>query len=132
MAKPRKPRKPKKHKVRMLVPAYTMTIGEGTKHARLAKGTVANHQWLGTSKGKPCPTERKSCPIQLVYRNNEPFFRLCTGKKKPGPLIPAGNPNEAYDRAKAICACWERSGKSFDTCVPPGAPIGGAGRRKRK
>lgn len=70
--------------------------------------------------------------MQLVYKDGKAYFRLCATQKRPGQLIEAGPPAEAYKRAKAICGCWARSGKRFDRCVPSNAPIGGSRRSKRR
>ena len=85
------------------------------------------------SLGKPCVTKRRSCPLQLIFKDGVPYLRLCkrAGNKKPGFLIPAGTPAEANTRAQAACACWRANKKSFKNC--PGidtANLGGGARRR--
>jgi hypothetical protein len=131
------PKGQKKQVVKKLEP-YTMTIGPSAKpgtiaaDVRLGRNIAANPELLGTSKGKPCNTARKGCPIQLVFKRDVPYLRLCGVKGKPGKLVEAGTPQQAYDRAKELCACWNANDKSFDRCAAPDAPLGAAKRGRKK
>ena len=100
--------------------------------------TAEKPRWKGAStpaglrprtKSKvPCPTARKACPVQLVFRDGKANLRLCREKKKPGRLVPVENPQDAMTKAKQLCACWESSGRSWDTCGVDQYELGDAPR----
>ena len=105
--------------------------GVVVSRARLGIRDVVLRPELGIeSSGKPCVTKRKTCPVQLIIKSGQPYLRLCkkSGNRKPGYLIPAGSPQEAYQRSREICACWEKAGKNFSSCVAPAGPLGRRGR----
>jgi hypothetical protein len=80
----------------------------------------------------PCPTARKACPIQLVFRDGKPNLRLCLAQKKPGPLVPVDNPRDALARSQQLCACWEKEGKSFEKCGISQYSLGDAPRSRKR
>jgi len=118
-------------KIRASLPRTGPGAGIAVSKVRLGIRDIELRPELGIeSAGKPCVTKRKSCPVQLIQRGGQPFLRLCkkAGNRKPGYLIPAGSPQEAYQRSREICECWERSRKSFAKCVAPAGPLGRRGR----
>lgn len=82
-------------------------------------------------KNKPCLSalKRSGCPVQLAFDEGQPFLRFCTANKQPGYRVDVNNPAEAVKQADAACATWKATGK-FE--FPPGTPLRGTGKRKRK
>lgn len=61
-------------------------------------------------KGEP----RKGCPIQLIFRRGEPYFRLCSKGGKRGKLVRAPwDGADANRLAVDLCASWAANGRSW-------------------
>jgi len=87
-----------------------------------------------TTKSKPCSTlpyttkggkekGRKTCPVQLFFREGTPFIRFCRAGKRnePGHAVEANDIDHAQKLATAACKCWTKSHKdpkkrSFKKC----------------
>lgn len=64
---------------------------------------------------KPCSSSRKTCPVQLVYRQGRPHLRFClkAGNNKPGWLVPVQSPSAAMELAKEACEQWAANKRRF-------------------
>ena len=82
-------------------------------------------------KNKPCLSalKRTGCPVQLAFDDGQPFLRFCTANKQPGYRVDVNTPAEAVAAVNAACATWKTTGK-FE--FPPGTPLRGTRKRKRK
>jgi hypothetical protein len=83
---------------------------------------------------KPCQgtKKRKTCPVQLVFDQGQPFLRFCRQDNEAGFRVDVNSPEEATKAAKDACSHWATHG-SFDTFFPEGAPLRGLrGTRKRR
>lgn len=89
-----------------------------------------------TSSGEPCSSDRKGCPLQLVFKDGKPFLRMCPPTKRMwpggqksargkldrrGPLVAVSSPADAVAKGRSICACWETT-RDFRKCEPGGEP----------
>lgn len=76
----------------------------------------------GPQDTKPCQASskegRRSCPVQLVWRDGSPYLRFCTETNKPGHLVAVDNPRDAQGLAARACAQWKRDGKRFTADNP--------------
>lgn len=98
----------------------------------LGKKYGSTSKTVATPKNnKPClgALKRTGCPVQLAFENGQPFLRFCTTEKQPGYRVDVSNPAEAVAQANAACATWKAKGK-FE--FPPGTPLRGTRKRKRK
>jgi len=110
-------------------------VGEsrgGVSKFNLGKKYNSTSKTVATPKNnKPClgALKRTGCPVQLAFENGQPFLRFCTTEKQPGYRVNVDNPAEAVAQASAACATWKAKGK-FE--FPPGTPLRGTPKRKRK
>lgn len=65
------------------------------------------------SRGKPCATERQTCPVQFVFKAGEPHLRFCGEKGQRAPLVKVSSPKEAQELARKACARWESTTKRY-------------------
>jgi len=56
--------------------------------------------------GKPCASDRATCPVQLVWVKGKPNLRFCTEKKKPGYLVPVTDVPSAMKLSAEACSKW--------------------------
>lgn len=113
-------------------------LGEGGKELEPVRDAQCGPQ------ANPCAQSRKTCPVQLVYRDGKPNLRFCitAGNKKPGFLVPVQTAREANQLAEDACAHWRKSGKKFTKsnpahklavkAYPKEKGLGGKKKRKRK
>ncbi len=78
-----------------------------------------------TTKSEPCPSKRKTCPVQVFFDKGQPKLRFCrqAGSKEPGYTIPVATAQEAQKLSAAACACWAKT-KSFKGCKVASLPLG--------
>ena len=100
-----------------------------------------------TTQTKPCQattkkgklTKRQTCPVQLHFRDGEPFLRYCTDQKKEGArgyTKKFKNIDEAQKAATKACECWFNSSKTlskrnFDQCSVATGPLGSTRKKRR-
>jgi hypothetical protein len=70
-------------------------------------------------KENPCASDRKSCPVQLIFIEGTPNLRFCRKRDKPGFIVPVASPEKAQQLAEEACADW---GKWPDTFFNRKAP----------
>jgi hypothetical protein len=58
------------------------------------------------AKGKPCESDRATCPVQLVWVKGKPNLRFCLKQKEPGYLVPVKNVREAMQISDEACRKW--------------------------
>jgi len=62
--------------------------------------------------GKVGRAYKGSCPITWAWKEGKPVLRFCSGKGKPGRIIPVDDAVDAMDKAGKLCATWrEKRGR---------------------
>jgi hypothetical protein len=99
--------------------------GEIIAKDRLGVRNVALRPELGlTTTTTPCKEKRRGCPLQLIFKDGQPYLRLCRTRKKPGVVVPVTTPEETFRLSKDLCACWKTNRRSFTKCTAKGAALG--------
>lgn len=92
-----------------------------------------------TTQAKPCAAAgrsrtgkktRSTCPVQLIYKNGQPYLRFCLAQKRPGKVIAVSSADEAQRVSAEVCKCWRKNRKQFGKCLPASTPLGGLGRAR--
>ena len=79
----------------------------------ISKTAIAKGKYNSGAGSKPCQFPRKTCPVQLVFRDGEVKLRFCKGVDQPGYLVPVSSPEEALALSQAACAEWAEDAKAF-------------------
>lgn len=79
----------------------------------MSKKAIAKGKYNSGAGSKPCQSARKTCPVQLVFRDGEVKLRFCKGLNQPGYLVPVSSPEEASAISQAACAEWAADAKAF-------------------
>lgn len=58
------------------------------------------------AKGKPCESDRSTCPVQLVWVKGKPNLRFCLKQKEPGYLVPVRDVKHAMEISDKACKRW--------------------------
>lgn len=99
------------------------------------KHRIANYPGFNyTTPAEPCPTDRATCPVQLLFKEGQAYLRFCrfkpnkktvTGEHKTsdyvkgrgpgdkGYLVKVDSEREAARVAKAACECWANAPDGF-------------------
>jgi len=76
-----------------------------------------------TRKSDICHNLTRDCPMQMVFVEGQPHFRLCEKEKQPGPLVPIEDPSQLRRQAVDLCKCWDKEEK-FQGCAIKGLVVG--------
>ena len=79
----------------------------------ISKTSIAKGKYNSGAGSKPCSESRKTCPVQLVFRDGDVKLRFCKGLNQPGYLVPVSSPEEAIAISQAACAEWAADAKAF-------------------
>lgn len=104
-------------------------IAKGVSKTAIAKGKY-------NTAVSPCKSARKTCPVQLVFRDGEIKLRFCKGLNQPGYMVSVSSPEEALALSQAACAEWAEDSKAFSgrnrAVIASKGQLGAVRAKKRK
>jgi hypothetical protein len=67
--------------------------------------------------GKPCDTDRVTCPVQLFFREGKPHLRFCREKGRAGHVLQVDSHEDAQQLAATACRAWANAPDGWEEVV---------------